>query len=393
MNILILGAGYSGLRAALDLDQLLKGRGRGDQVTLVDRHQYHQLVQVLHVTATAGHDDREAIYALSGLLRETRVSFLQGDAAAIEPLRREVRLGDGRALPYDRLLIALGAETAYGAVPGAREHTLSLRSYEGALRIRDHLRASFAAAATTADPSQRRLLLTTAIVGGGYTGCQFAGELAHWADDLCAETGAPRGEVRIALLDSGPLLLAQFGAWATREAERVLGAMGVSVHLKTSVEGVEPDLLRVGGGRVLRAGTIVWAGGIRAPELLGASGLPVDSAGRALVDRYLRVCDQALIFAAGDCASIPDGPRGFVPATASYATRQGAHLAETLFAELEGRPPRPYEPLKLGELVSLGPHYAVGNPLGVPVFGLPAVLLKKGVERYYRATLEAPSAG
>jgi NADH dehydrogenase len=393
MKIVILGAGYTGLRAALDLDDLLGERGRAAQIALVDQNPYHQIVQVLHITATAGHQSREAIYDLAGLLRDTTVRFVQGRAAAIAPLERQVRLEDGRALPYDRLLIALGAETAYGAVPGAREHTLPLRSYEHALRIRDQLRARFAAAAAAEGPKERRTLLTTAIVGGGYTGCQLAGELAAWAGDLCAATGAPRGEVRIALLDGGPLLLRQFGPWATREAERVLDELGVSVYLNTAVEAVEPGLLRVSGGRVLRAGTILWAGGIQAPAILGQAGLPVDGSGRVLVDRYLRVIDQAMIFAAGDCAAIPDGPAAFVPATASYAMRQGSHLAETLLAELLGEAPRPYEPLKLGELVSLGPHVAVGNPLGVPLVGYPAMLLKKGVESYYRSTIEGPLKG
>jgi NADH dehydrogenase len=393
MKIVILGAGYAGLRAALDLDLLLRERGRAAAITLVDQHPYHQIVQVLHVTATAGHRSREAIYALAELLRDTAVRFVQGRAAAIAPLARQVRLEDGGALPYDRLLIALGAETAYGGVSGAREHTLPLRSYEQALRIREQLRVRFAQAAAAGDPKERRRLLTTAIVGGGYTGCQLAGELAAWASDLCAETGAPREEVRIALLDGGPLLLNQFGPWATREAERALAELGVSVYLNTTVEAVEPGALRVSGGRLLRAGTILWAGGIQAPAILRASGLPVDGSGRVLVDRYLRVIDQALIFAAGDCAAIPDGAASLVPATASYAMRQGAHLAETLLAELLGEAPRPYEPLRLGEIVSLGPHFAIGNPLGVPVVGYPAMLLKKGVERYYRATIEGPPRG
>jgi NADH dehydrogenase len=387
MKIVILGAGYTGLRAALDLDGLLREHGRSAEISLVDQHPYHQVVQVLHVTATAGDQHREAIYDLAELLRGTAVRFVQGRAAAIAPLERQVRLEDGRGLPYDRLLVALGAETAYGDVPGAREHTLPLRSYEQALRIRERLLACFAAAAAATDPKERRTLLTTAIVGGGYTGCQLAGELAAWADELCAATGAPRGEVRIALLDGGPLLLRQFGPWATREAERALAELGVSVHLNTAVRAVEPGVLRLGGGRVLRAGTVLWAGGIQAPPLLRRSGLPVDGSGRVLVDRYLRVIDQALIFAAGDCAAIPDGA-GFVPATASYAMRQGAHLAETLLAEILGEAPRPYEPLRLGDLVSLGPKVAVGNPLGVPLVGYPAMLLKKGVERYYRSTLE-----
>jgi NADH:ubiquinone reductase (H+-translocating) len=393
MQIVILGAGYAGLRAAIDLDRLLRTRGMADEVILIDQFPYHQLLQVLHKAAADTIDRSEAIYELGPLLSKGGVHFIEGRAAAIDPPGRQVRLTDGRTLGYDRLVIALGAETDYHHVPGAREHTLPLRTVDDAIRIRNQVGTSFLAAAREDDPKEQRILMTTAIVGGGYTGCQLAGELAAWVDDLCAATGAPRREVRIALIDHNPELLKQLGPWATSEAEQTLDTMGVSVYLSTDINSVEPRTLRVAGNRVLRAATLIWAGGIKGPELLAEAGLPVEIHGRVLVDRYLRVRDQAVIFALGDCAAIPDGPNGdTVPATASYAMRQGAHLAETLLAEIEGRAPRAYEPLKLGELVSLGPHYALGNPLGMSVTGYPAMLMKKGVEQYYRATIEGPLA-
>jgi NADH dehydrogenase len=386
MQIVILGAGYAGLRTAIDLDRLLRARGLADSVTLVDQFPYHQLLQVLHKAAADAIDHSAITYELGPLLAKSGVRFVQGRIAAIDPLAREVRLDGGSTLAYDRLVLALGAETAYFGVPGAYEHTMPLRSLDDATRLRDHLGATFLAAARTTDPQEQRILMTTAIVGGGYTGCQLAGELAAWADDLCAATGAPRSEVRIALLDRSPELLQQFGSWATSVAEQVLDQMGVSVYLNTMIEAVEPRALRVTGNKVLRAATLVWAGGIKGPALLAAAGLPVDHLGRVLVDRYLRVHEQALIFALGDCAAIPDGATT-VPATASYAMRQGTHMAETLLAEIEGAAPQIYQPLKLGELVSLGPDYALGNPMGVPVTGYPAVLLKKGVETWYRTVL------
>lgn len=393
MQIVILGAGYAGLRTALDLDRLLRQRGRDDVVTLIDQFGYHQLIQVLHLVATAAHETREAIYDLPVLLSRGGVRFVQGQVATICPPERCVRLADGSTVGYDRLVIALGAEADYHNVPGAREHGLPLHSVEHALRLRNHIVDQYRAAAKAADPKAQRILMTTAIVGGGYTGCQLAGELAAWADDLCQDTGTPRREVRIALLERGHLLLKQFGEWATRQAESVLDSLGVSIYLDTPVEWLEHQAIHVVGGRVLRAGTIVWAGGIKGPDLLHESGLSVDDHGRVFVDRYLRVRDQALIFAMGDCAAVPDGSGGFtLPSTASLAMRQGQHMADTLLAEIEGRPPRTYEPLKLGELVSIGPHYAVGNPLGMPVSGYPAVVMKKGVEQYYRATLEGPLA-
>lgn len=391
MNILILGAGYAGLRAALDLDRALRGRD-GVTITLVDQFPYHQLVQLLHLTASAGLHSREAIYDLKRLLRDRTITFVEGRATRIDPLAHQVHLAEGAPLAYTKLVIALGAETAYHGIPGAREHTLPLRTYPEALKLRDHLIDQFIAAGKTTDPNERRILLTTAIVGAGYTGGQFAGELAAWADDLSAQSGVPRGEARIALLEQSDGLFKQLGAWASQAALDRLDALGVSVYLNTGVKAVEPRLLRVSDGRVLRAATIVWAAGIQGPALLADSGLPVTTNGRVKVDRYLRVAGQANIFALGDCAAIPDpgaGPQATVPTTASYAMRQGSHIAESIAAEIAGDAPRAYEPLRLGELISLGPDYALGSPLGVPVTGYPALLLKKGVEQYYRATIES----
>jgi NADH dehydrogenase len=196
--------------------------------------------------------------------------------------------------------------------------------------------------------------------------------------------------VRIVLLERSDALLKQFGAeWASREALQVLSRRGISVHLQTTVERVSEQAVSLGSGKRISAATIIWVAGIRAPRLLADSGLATDGQGRIPVDRYLRGTgpDQALIFAAGDCASVPDLSGRILPATASYAMRQGEHLAETLLMEVRGQPPRAYVPYNPGLLVSLGPGEAVGSPLGVPACGLPTWLLKEAVERWYLTTL------
>lgn len=392
MQILILGAGYAGLRTAVTLDELLHGRDLPIEVTLVDQNPYHQIIQLLHLTATAAMAPEDTIVPLQRIFAQRNVRLHQGRVARIEPLQRRVVLADGTVMPYDRLAITLGATTNFAGIPGAAEHSLTLHSYDDALRLRDHIAGSFARASKTSDPIERRILLTTAIVGGGYTGVQVAGELAMWSNDLAREHGVERSDVRIAVVERSPLLVKQFGNWASRAAVDVLDRRGVSVYLNTSVDRVEAQALYIAENRVLRAGTVVWAAGIRGPAVLADSGLAADErSGRLLVDRYLRVQDQALIFAAGDCAHIPGPGDEKVPATASYALRQGDHLAEVLLADSQGYAPHAYLPVKLGEVVSLGPNEAVGNPLGVPVFGTPAALLKKGIEAWYRSTLEAAS--
>jgi NADH dehydrogenase len=388
MQILIAGGGYAGVRTALDLDRLLRNSTATATITLVDQNPYHQMIQLLHLAATVGKAADQVTFDLAELFRNRNVHFVQGRVSRIAADERTVHLTDGRALSYDRLMIALGATTDYRGISGAREHTLPLHTYDEALHLRECIIERLREAAQANNLQERRILMTTAIVGGGYTGCQFAGELAAWAPQLCKEAGVPRSDFRIALLEHAHVLLRQFGKWATREAERVLDEQGVSVYLDTDVEAIEPRMLRIDHNRVLRAATIVWAGGVRGPALLRESGLPVDESDHVLVDRYLRVRDNALIFAIGDCARIYDAFGKPVPATASFAMRQGEQMAETLLAEIEGRAPRSYEPIHLGELVSLGPKYAVGNPMGVPTIGKPALLMKKSIEYYYRNTLQ-----
>lgn len=387
MHILILGAGYAGVRVAIDLERYLVKQSTSTRVTLVDRYPYHQLVTLLHLTATAGIKPEDTVVPLQHALKHKLVQLRQAEVIRIAPLERQVFLADGSILAYDRLVIGLGGTTIYKGVPGASEYALPLRSYAEALRLRDHILARFAEAAQSSDPAERRILLTIAIVGGGYTGCQLAGELSDWVIGMAKEFNVPHDDIRIALVERSNLLLKQFGDWATHEAEQVFDRRRVSVYLNTNVERIEQGKLFVEGNRVLHAGTIVWAGGIQPPALLAESGLPSDEYGHVLVDRYLRVQDQPLIFAAGDCARIPGPGNQVLPSTASYALRQGEYLARAFVDELRGRVPRMYEPVKLGDLVSLGAGDAIGNPLGTRVFGQPAWKMKQAIEAWYLTTL------
>ncbi|NTW00127.1 MAG: FAD-dependent oxidoreductase, partial [Oscillochloris sp.] len=190
MKIVILGAGYAGLRAAINLEKRLRAQRMDDSITLVDKNSYHQMLQELHLTATNGIDSQATIYDLNRVLARRNIDFVQGRINSISPSEHEVQLSDGSRLPYDRLVIALGGETDFHNVPGAREYSLPLHTFNDAIAIRDHIIAQFSTAARLSDPKEQRIVLTTAIIGGGYTGCQLAGELSAWVLDLCK--GSPK---------------------------------------------------------------------------------------------------------------------------------------------------------------------------------------------------------
>lgn len=389
MHIVILGAGYAGLHVAIELGQAIADHEDRARVTLVDQNAYHQHVALLHLAATAGVSDEEVTIPLDEILLGRAVQQVRGRVSHVDPLWRKVFLEDGRGIEYERLIIALGTQIDCGSVTGACTFALPLRTFSEAVRLREHIIACFEKAQHTHDSIARRILLTFAIVGGGFIGCQFAGELADWVGQLAQTYGIPRNEVRIALLESSSLLLSSFGAWAHKEAMKVLDRRLVSIYVNTTVERVEEQALYVTGDRVLRASTLVWTTGSKAPDFLKACGLPTNEHGCVVVDRYLRVQGQAAVFAAGDCSYVRHATGGEVPSTASYALRQGKYLGRALLDELRGFAPSQYEPLRLGHVVSLGPGAAVGNPLGLPMSGSFAALLKQNVEKWYPTTLGA----
>lgn len=221
--------------------------------------------------------------------------------------------------------------------------------------------------------------------GGGFTGCQLVGELAHWVTDLADEHGVPIADIHLILLEAASCLLPGWERLYSERAEHVLRRKGIDVRLSSKLEKVEPTRVTF-SGETLSTHTIVWAGGIRAPSLLASSGLSTGRQGRVLVDDYLRVTQYPAIYVAGDSALfVKDGQA--LPATAALALRQGAYVATTIADEVNGQPIEPYRPSNPGMLVSLGGNDAVGDVLGVPLQGSAAGLVKASIERWYISTL------
>lgn len=385
MKIVILGAGYAGLRVALDLAAARAQNQIAAELVLVDRNDYHQVVTWLHRAATDAVPLERARVPLRDLFSPQHLTFVQAEVRAIRPDQRYV-LTDAGPIEYDRLVIALGSDTVWPEVPGLRRAALPLRWWEDAQALREHIIEQFAAAAGTNSPEERRCRMTVVVAGGGYTGTQLAGELAHWTPALADQFGLPLTDIRLLLIEMQARLMPGWRPKLSRRATDILRRKGVDVRVNTPLKRVDGRLVTVGhpdgSEETICAGTLVWAGGTRAPVLLAEAGLPTDAAGRVRVNRFLQAQGQPQIFVVGDSAFYLDG-RDPLPATASHALRQGEYVAGVLIAQSQGKSIEPYQPVSLGLLVSLGGTDGVGDALGVPLSGLPAGLLKEGVERWY----------
>jgi len=384
MRVVILGAGYAGLRAALDLGRA-KARGflpADTRITLVERAHCHRVIFWMHQVAAGTLSGADTCIDYTTLPLD-RVALERAEVQAIDPGRATLTTSGGE-LAFDHLILGMGSVPDLPGLPGLAEHAHTLRDRDGAEALNAALEHTLGRAAYAGDRQEQERLATVAVAGGGFTGCQLAGELAHRLPDLADRHGVPIRHVRLVLVEAADRLLPHMAACHGRSARRILETKGVEVRTGAPLERVSEDTLTAGGSG-LAYGTLAWAGGIRGPALLDATQLDRDAAGRLRVDRFLRAPAHPEIRAAGDCAVRIDAPA--TEATATEAIHQGRYLAAALREEAHGRLPAPYRPNRLGLLVALGDSDAVGTVGPAPLAGRAAGLLKNAAERTYPDTL------
>ncbi|MDH2393422.1 FAD-dependent oxidoreductase [Streptomyces sp. HNM0663] len=315
-QIVVLGAGYAGLLAALRL-------APHAEVILVDPSDRFTERVRLHELA-AGRPD--VTHPLQQILRGTGVRHLAARATALDPVARQVTTDDGRILPYDRLVYALGSRT--GHLPGS-----PLGPEGGAADERAY-------SAESAEALRKRLVDgpgSLAVVGGGLTGVEMAAELAE---------AYPDWSVR--LLSAGPLAAGCSGR-GRDHIHTVLAARGVRVE-----EG-----RRVADAGEVDADAVVWtASMVPNTALAAAAGLALDpeGSGRIAVDASLRSLTHPEVYAAGDAAASHAPAPGRLRMACATALPTGSHAASSILAEARGHTPKP---LSFGftiQCVSLGRH-------------------------------------
>lgn len=387
-DILVLGAGYGGLRATLDADRLLRF-DRDLKIAIVNPHPYHQFRTELHRAATGTTRLEDVHIPLRQILRRSRVRFIQGLVTRIAPQEQAVQLADGRRLRFRRLVVAMGGQVEDFQIPGLAEYGLTLQSVNSAAVVRRHIEGVVEAAAQ-ASGDERRALLTVAVGGGGFTGVEIAAELAERMPKIMRRRGLDPKELRLVVIEALPEILPGFDQDLVRRGKRHLERLGVELLLETRIERVEAGRVHLEGREPLECRTFVWAGGIRGNEVVERS-LSTAGRGRALVNEYLQSVDDPAIYCIGDCALVQHPRTGQpVATTAQHAIEQGRLVAYNLWAERTGRPLKRYVPRERGWSASLGRSYGLAKVDGRRISGAPAALLKDLITLHYAYSIGGP---
>jgi NADH dehydrogenase len=324
---------------------------------------------------------------LQDLLAE-RVRFVQTEITGFDLVGRQLQTGAG-PIGWGWLVLALGSRPNDFAIPGLAERALSLYSADDAERVWAAANKALDAAAAAADPEQQRRLATVVVGGGGATGVELAGELAEMLPEVASRHGLAPDRPAVQLVEAGPTILAGSSPQLIDKAAKTLSDLGVQVRTNAAIAAATEEGFRLTDGQLVEGGVFVWAGGLKAPELVADSGLPTGHNGRVKVDRYLRVLDHPEIYVAGDLASVVDPRTGHVlPPLAQVALEEGETVARNLDAELEGRPLEAFTFHDKGFVVSVGTRRGVADLAGITTRGRLAHLLKDAIEWEYRQSVK-----
>ena len=353
-HIVIIGAGFGGLSAAMRL-----GKVDAD-VTVIDRRNYHLFQPLLYQVATAALSPADIAAPIRGILsRHQNINVTLGTVTGIDTAGRAVLIGQ-RRIPYDQLVIATGARESYFGHDEWASVTLGLKKIDDATTMRRRILVAFERAEDSDDEAERRRLLTFVIVGGGPTGVELAGALAELAKAALARDfrRIDPTTARIVLVEAGPRLLPSFPPKLSADAARALTRLGVELRLGAQVTRCDCEGAVLGDERI-ESRTLIWAAGVAASPAATWLGVEPGRGGRVPVTRDLSLSEHPEIFAIGDTAQVA-GPSGVLPGVAPVAKQEGAYVARVIAARIAGkRAPLPFRYRDLGNLATIGRKEAV----------------------------------
>lgn len=360
-KIVILGAGYAGVEAALKLNKRWK---RDDiEITVIDRNPYHTLLTEIHEVAGNRVSENSVKIPLKDIFERTHVRTVADEIDKFD--FESNRISSARhEYPYDYLILGIGSAPNYYGIPGLEQHGYPLWSVSDAVEIREHIEHCFFEAESEGDKERRKRLLTFVVGGAGFTGVEMIGELAHWVRKLCHQYNAKRSEVRLYIVDMLPRVLNNLDEKAAKKAHVYMEKkLGVKVMLNTAIKEVTGEYIDLGTEKI-ETETLIWAAGVRSAHDVDAMGLDKGPACRIPVDEYSRT-QYPNIYAVGDVGALMDEKGRPYPAMVETALQTGEGVAENILRDIRGKAPEPVKVKLHGVMVSVGNYFAVADLMGV----------------------------
>ena len=378
-HIVVVCGGAGGLELATQLGHKL-GRKNKAHITLVDRARTHIWKPLLHEIAAGSMDvERHALeyqaqgywhgfkYRYGEMIGLDRTKKLVHMAETVDEDRRQIT--PDRWLPYDTLVVAIGSISNAFGTPGVYQNAIMLDTPEQAERFNRRLLNACVRANSQPGPV-RPGQLHVAIVGAGATGTELSAELHSSLRGLVAfglDKIDPEKDIKITLIEANNRILGALPERMANAVTDVLRGLNVDVRTSARVTEVTAEGVKLASGDFIPSELVVWAAGVKGPDVLAnLDGLEVSQGNTLVVKPTLQTTKDDNVFAIGDCAYlVPPGETMPLPPRAQTAHQQSSHLVKQLQRRLAGDTElAPFKYMDFGSLVSLGHYSTVGNLMG-----------------------------
>jgi len=372
MKVVVLGCGFGGVEVASEL----RKRSKELDIFMIDRRTRFEY-QAAHPEILSGKVTAEGISDdLNKFATRISAKFINETVVNIEFEAKKVKTDEGRGIPYDFLVISIGAEQTFFGIPGAEELSCSVNTLIGAVKTKEAL-----------DKLDYSKKISIAVIGAGWTGVEVAGELV---DYFRGRSKGREASAKIYLVEMMPRILPAFPKENVANlVGKFLSDRGVEILTGTAVQEVSEREITFKDGRKIPYDVIIWTAGIKPNSLLERLDIPKER-GWLKVDSYLRVEGMKDVFAVGDTVYFEsEGVRS--GQNVEEAERQGKVAAENIIRTIKGEKLKRYRPKNTIQnpraFLSLGSNKAVMY-FGGFMFKPFAYRLKKFVERRYMKRFE-----
>ncbi len=359
-RVVIAGSGFGGLRVA---ERLRKNCGEAIEIIVIDSADCHTFAPALYSVATGEASANAVCEPLSVIFIRKGIKYVQEKIIEIDIKKKIVITKKDKRLnkrdkatntiPYDFLVLAVGSEVNFYDIKGIQKNAFALKTKEDAAAIYEHLQEVIASIAN-------KQLHRFVVLGGGVTGVELACELKDHLDNVCKQNNIPKERFSVMLVQALEHLVHGFPVNVQKFCEHYMAEHGIELKLNSPVVQAKDGLLVLGTGEIIKADTVIWAGGIKANKLLNKIEIEQDEYG-IKVNSYLQSVSVQEVYAVGDCMNYSDPNTGKKALkTAQNALNQAKVVADNICKASNGNNNnnnnkfRSYKPRETPVLISLG---------------------------------------
>lgn len=365
-RIIVIGAGFAGVKAAKTLSKKLKNDA---EIILIDKHSYHTMMTQLHEVAAGRVPFTNAQYDLQKLFaRRKNVQILTDEVIGLDKVAKTVTTKSSGVLAFDYVIVAIGGEPNDFGVPGVKENAFTLWSMADALEIKRHLEITVEKASLEHDADKRHAMLNFVVAGSGFTGIEMVGELIDWRRVVAQDYKLDESEITLNVVEMMPTILNTLDRKDADKVVKYLGKKNVNLLLNHTITEVAADHIKIKDGAAIPTHTLIWTTGVQGNTQASAYGLSESERGHRLTaNSYMEAqgFEGQGIYVAGDVSGYIEEATGRpTPQIVEAAEQTGHTAASNIIADITGGEKHNFVGKYQGTMVSVGSKWGVASLMG-----------------------------